>query len=69
MSDFADQRAIIEINRLIEETRKFVAEQHKLMAEAQKLNRDRWLAPMLAIVTVAGGVLGAATFLAHLMGH
>jgi hypothetical protein len=58
-----------ESEKLRQETEKFVAEQRKLIAEGRKFERDRWLAPWLAIVTVTGGVLGIATFLAHLIGH
>ena len=58
---------IARVIRMQEETMKFVAEQHKLMAEAAKLNRDRYLAPVLAVVTVVGGLLGLATFLAKVM--
>lgn len=61
------QRMIAETAKLNEETRKFVAEQHKLMAEAAKLNRDRWLAPLLAVAAVIGGLLGTATFVAKVI--
>lgn len=68
------QRATVEIQRLIEETRKFVAEQHKLLAEqykltaeGHKLNYDRWLPPTLAIASMIGGLLGAATFIATII--
>lgn len=47
-----------ETAKLTEETRKFTAEQHKLMSEAAKLDRDRWLAPWLAVITVLGGFAG-----------
>jgi len=60
---------IVRIDRAIAETEKFQAEQRKLIAEAQKLTWDRWLAPALAIAAVIGGLLGVATFIAHLMTH
>jgi hypothetical protein len=70
----SDPRSDIEIQRLVEETRKFVAEQHKLMeeaykftAETRKLDRDRWLAPALAIAAVVGGLLGTASFIAKVI--
>ena len=63
--DMSEQ--IARVVRMQEETLKFVAEQHKLMAETAKLNRDRYLAPVLAIVTVIGGVLGLASFLAKML--
>jgi hypothetical protein len=50
---------IARIDRAQEETRKFVAEQHKLTAEASKLNRDRFLAPALALAATLGAI---ATF-------
>lgn len=55
-------RDIAETGKLNEETRKFVAEAHKLQAEAAKLNRDRWLAPLiviLSLLTGLGGILAA----------
>jgi hypothetical protein len=55
--------------KLRAESEKFVAEQRKLIAEEGKLTCDRWLAPALAIAAVIGGLLGVATFIAHLMGH
>jgi hypothetical protein len=63
------EKFVAEQRKLIAESSKFASEQQKLFAESQKLNRDRWLAPVLAVVTVLGGLLGAATFIAHLMGH
>ncbi|WP_428484905.1 hypothetical protein [Rhodopila sp.] len=51
-------RDLAESSKLRGETEKFVAEQRKLMAEAMKLDRDRWLAPALAVVTVIGGFAG-----------
>ena len=54
------------LRRMNAETEKFVAEQRKLIAEAAKLDRDRWLAPALAIAAVVGGILGLASFIARL---
>jgi hypothetical protein len=80
--DQLDLRAVIaqidrnraESMKLQEEAQKFVSEQHKMMAEAAKLaaeepklNRDRWLAPVLAIAAVIGGLLGAASFIAKVV--
>jgi Tfp pilus assembly protein PilN len=56
-----------EVHKLMAETRKFSTEQQKLSAEAAKLDRDRWLAPALAIAAVIGGLLGAATFIAKVI--
>lgn len=77
MSEALNERALLaridrdlaESAKLRSETEKFVAEQRKLIAEALKINRDRWYAPALAIASVAGGLLGVATFIAKLMGH
>ena len=60
---------ITRIDRSIDEAAKLRAEQGKLIAEGRKLDRDRWLAPWLAVGAAIGGFLGLATFLAHLMGH
>jgi hypothetical protein len=45
-----------------EETRKFIAEARKLEAEQGKLNRDRFPAPWLAVISglTAGGAIFAA---------
>lgn len=56
-----------EIHKLMAEARKFSAEQQKLFAEAAKLDRDRWLAPALAIAAVIGGLFGVASFIAKLI--
>lgn len=65
-----DLRAeIARIDRDRAETQKLAAEQHKLTAETQKLTWDRWLAPSLAIAAVIGGLLGVASFIAHLIGR
>ena len=58
-----------EQRRLMAEEIKLNWEQHrlmadKLMAETSRLNRDSLLAPVLAAVTVVGGALGLASFLA-----
>jgi len=58
---------VIRIDRALAESQKFQAEREKLLAEAQKLNRDRWLAPMLAVAAVIGGLLGVASFIAKLI--
>lgn len=63
------QEQIARINNQQEEARKFAAEQHKLAAEASKLDRDRFYAPWLAFAAMLGGVLGLATFVAHLFGR
>ncbi len=55
----AEQIARIEVAQA--EARKFAAEQNKLAAEAAKITRDRWLPPVLAIVTVLGGLAGFAS--------
>jgi hypothetical protein len=58
---------LIRIDRAMAESHKFQAEREKLLAEAAKLNRDRWLAPVLTIAAVIGGLLGTATFVAKVI--
>ena len=60
-------RDLAESSKLRAESEKFVAEQRKLIAEALKLNRDRWLAPVLAIAAVVGGILGVSSFIAKII--
>jgi hypothetical protein len=80
MSDELDLRAEparidrdrAESGKLQAEARKLFAEQLKLRAEqlaseARKLDRERWLAPVLAIAAVIGGLLGTASFIARLI--
>ncbi|MBY4639232.1 hypothetical protein K6L44_04280 [Gluconacetobacter entanii] len=55
--DFQEQ--VARIKMMQEETRKYVAEQHKLMTKTAKLNRDRWLAPLVVVSSLGGGVLAA----------
>ncbi len=50
-----------EQNKLTEEAAKLLAEQRKLVTEERKLDRDRLLAPLLALGGIAVGVLSAAT--------
>ena len=65
-----DLRAeIVRIDRERAEAQKFNAEREKLLQEALKYRRERWLAPVLAVATAIGGVLGAASFIAHIIGH
>jgi Skp family chaperone for outer membrane proteins len=59
-------RDLAESAKLREETRQFVNEAHrmeaerkKLEAEAAKLQRDRWLAPLVLLASVAGGLVVA----------
>ena len=67
MSDFPADYAerlnlreqIARIDRSLDEAAKFRAEQRKLTAEAAKLNRDRFLAPALALAATLGAI---ATF-------
>jgi Skp family chaperone for outer membrane proteins len=60
-------RDLMESAKLREESEKFIAEQKKLTAEeaklrseARKLDRDRWIAPWLAITGLAGGFITVA---------
>ena len=66
--DQLDLRAVLaRIDRDLDESDKLRAEQRKLTAEALKLTRDRWLAPLLAIAAVIGGILGVASFIAKVI--
>ena len=68
-------RDLEESAKLRAENRKFIAEHDKLIAEeatlrseARKLDRDRWIAPWLAITGLVGGlitVIGAVWRLLH----
>ena len=58
-----------EQRKLAAEQSKLAAEQNKLAAEAVKLAWDVRLAPYFALAALIGGLLGLATFIAHLMGH
>jgi hypothetical protein len=62
-------RAIAETEKFQAEQRKLIAEQQKYLAEALKLGWDARFAPYLAFAAVIGGLLGVATFIAHLIGH
>jgi hypothetical protein len=71
------ERARAETEKFVAEQQMLIAESGKLAAEAQLLDRtQRWLPPALAItpsgcepLALIGGLLGVATFIAHLMGH
>jgi hypothetical protein len=64
------EKFVAEQRKLISELIKLASEQTKLDAEARKLNRDRGLAPWLAVVGLIGGLLAIANFAAtFLRGH
>jgi hypothetical protein len=52
--------ALDEAAKLRSEANKLRAEETKLYAEARKFDRDRWIAPWLAIVGLIGGIATAA---------
>ena len=52
-----------EQRKLIAESQKFAAEQQKLYAEGLKLQRDRWLAPVIAVAAVVAAVASVLNFL------
>ena len=63
------------IERQQEETRKFVSDQHKLNSEAtklasesRKLDRDRYHAPLLAIIGIIVGVITVASLILRALG-
>lgn len=45
-----------ETRKLVAESGKLFAERDKLAAETRKFDRERWLAPWLAIVGLLGGL-------------
>lgn len=55
----------VESLRLSAEQNKLAMEALKLGAEQRKLDRDRWLAPSLAITSLAGGIVAVATLIGH----
>jgi len=63
--DLTEQLARIE--RWLAESDKFRAEQRKLIAEAAKHDRDRWLAPVLALVTVIGAVVSGVAIIHNIL--
>jgi len=67
--DPTNEQLVAKLRQMNTETEKFVAEQRELIAGAQKMTWDARFAPYLAIAAVIGGLLGIATFIAHLMGH
>ena len=73
-ADYTDRLSLADLVARIErqqaETRKFVAEHEKLAAEARKLNRERFLAPALALAATLGAIATLApTVLRALGGH
>lgn len=63
LAEYADRlnvrEQIARIDRSLDEAAKFRSERSKLDAEAAKLNRDRFLAPALALAATLGAI---ATF-------
>jgi hypothetical protein len=55
---------VARIERQQEETRKFISEQHKLDAEAAKLPVDRYMVPVVAILTLIAALGGLGGILA-----
>lgn len=58
-----------EQQKLLAEQMKLTIEQAKLVAEARKLDRDRWLSPALAAVSLASGLVAVATLILHAVGR
>ena len=58
-----------ENRKLLAESRKLDAEQARSLPERLKPGRQRWFAPALAMTALIGGLLGTASFIAHLVGH
>jgi hypothetical protein len=56
--DLAEERKLrYESEKFLAEQKKLMAEETKLRSEGRKLDRDRWLAPWLAIVGLIGGII------------
>ena len=67
--------SLVRVERQQEETRKFVSDQHKLNSEAtklasesRKLDRDRYHAPLLAIIGIIVGVITVASLILRALG-
>jgi hypothetical protein len=60
MSDIPDYGGQLDMRKVIAEIDRDRAETQKLFAEARKFNRDRWIVPLTAIITVIGGILVGA---------
>ena len=64
------RKFVAEHDKLAAEARKCFAEHDKLAAEARKLNRERFLAPALALAATLGAIATLApTVLRALGGH
>lgn len=70
------QEQVVRIDRMIAETQKsqiegskLQSESNKLQAEGRKFDRDRFLAQLLAVVGIIGGLVAIATLLLHAAGH
>jgi hypothetical protein len=68
------RKLLAEHDKLFAETRKLGAERDQLTAaavrayaETAKLNRDRWLAPLVAVAAAIGTAIGAASAIYRLI--
>ena len=59
---------IARIDRFLDEAAKFRSERSKLDAEAAKLNRDRFLAPALALAATLGAIAAFAPAIMRAIG-
>ena len=64
--DMRKMLADIDLSRA--ETQKFIAERDKLLAEAAKFNRDRFLAPALALAATLGAIATIAPAIVRAVG-
>jgi hypothetical protein len=60
MDDLELRGVIVRIDRDIAEAAKLRAEQSKLFSEARKFDRERTLAPWLAVLGLLGGIITVA---------
>jgi hypothetical protein len=63
------QKMLAEQQKQLAEREKLGAQQGKLVAEGARYDRDRWLAPVLAIVTVIGAVVAGVASVLNLIFH
>ena len=72
MSDAAEslnlRETIARIDRMLDEAAKFRAEERKLSAEADKFRRERFLAPVLALVATLGAIAALTPAIVRALG-
>jgi len=59
ISETPAPRDPIDLRAILARIDRDLAENVKLLAEARKFNRERWILPLTAAITVFGGILAA----------